>query len=255
MLRGTSLHAHYEWYQCRLSPRVCAPSTQSARRCAAQPARHARRCAAPRLEGRAVLPALGQQLPGVVGAASDGNYQLDDADKVCGSAPMPPPPPPPALQPAAVHHILHCIKPQLYVACPLCYPCRMPPVLCVACSLNCAWDATSICAPHATSVARNAACVHASCSFRTLLCCHKPLPMPMLPGQAQWNSPPSQHHHTSFTHTPPHTPGAPATPQQALVRRLLDTPLPQLMAEAAALRDQGHGNVVTFSPKACTSLL
>lgn len=33
------------------------------------------------------------------------------------------------------------------------------------------------------------------------------------------------------------------------IRRLLDAPLPELMAEAAAVRDEGHPRVITFSPK------
>jgi biotin synthase-like enzyme len=35
----------------------------------------------------------------------------------------------------------------------------------------------------------------------------------------------------------------------ALNERLLSTPLPELMSEAAALRDAEHGAVITFSPK------
>lgn len=41
---------------------------------------------------------------------------------------------------------------------------------------------------------------------------------------------------------------------EATMHRLLQTPLPQLMQEAAALRDKGHGRVVTFSPKVSTHL-
>lgn len=36
--------------------------------------------------------------------------------------------------------------------------------------------------------------------------------------------------------------------QQQEFERLLETPLPEVMAEAAALRDQGH-RCITFSPK------
>lgn len=41
------------------------------------------------------------------------------------------------------------------------------------------------------------------------------------------------------------------------IQRLLDAPLPELMAEAAAVRDEGHPRIVTFSPKVlllCSSL-
>jgi hypothetical protein len=36
--------------------------------------------------------------------------------------------------------------------------------------------------------------------------------------------------------------------QQREFERMIDTPLPELMTEAAALRDQGHRHI-TFSPK------
>jgi len=42
--------------------------------------------------------------------------------------------------------------------------------------------------------------------------------------------------------------GAAAGQQQ--FDRLLTTPLPELMREAAAVRDQGHSRIITFSPKA-----
>jgi hypothetical protein len=43
---------------------------------------------------------------------------------------------------------------------------------------------------------------------------------------------------------------APATAADAaIVQHLLTTPLPQLMREAAALRDVSHPRIITFSPK------
>jgi FO synthase len=47
-----------------------------------------------------------------------------------------------------------------------------------------------------------------------------------------------------MTAAPEHVPSLPAD-----VRALVDVPLPELMTEAAKLRDQGHGARVTFSPK------
>lgn len=40
-----------------------------------------------------------------------------------------------------------------------------------------------------------------------------------------------------------------------LVQRLLTTPLQQLMREAAAVRDEGHPRIITFSPKVRTCTL
>ncbi len=47
-----------------------------------------------------------------------------------------------------------------------------------------------------------------------------------------------------MTAAPEHVPSLPAD-----VRALVDVPLPELMTEAAKLRDQGHGARVTYSPK------